>query len=288
VRTNILPYLLLLPATIVMLMLGYYPLPQAFWYSLLWFRPSNPTMTHFIGLDNYVYAFFADSRFWISIWNTGYFSVLSVVGSILGGLGVALLLNEKFRGRGILRTLSLLPWLMPPVVNGLIWKWIFDDRFGAFNAVLYGLHLIPAYQPWLTFGSSFGMSVAALVFVWRNIPFVAIILLAGLQSIPTTIYESAKIDGASMLQRFYRMTLPFLSPAIAITLVQMVVSAVNTYDILYVLLGFQVPNLPLYTYLEVFSYGDFGYGSALAWILTIISLIIGYSYVRVLYKEGFR
>ncbi len=287
-RAKYLPYLLVLPALIIMTVLGFYPIPQAFWYSLLWFRPSWPARTHFVGLDNYAYAFFGDAKFWISISNTAYFSVFSVVGSIIGGLGFALFLNEKFRGRGIIRTLSLLPWLMPPVVNGLIWKWIFDTRFGAFNAILFGLHLIPEYQPWLSFGSWFGMSVAAVVFVWRNIPFVAIILLAGLQSIPTTIYESAKIDGASMVQRFVQMTLPFLRPAIAITLVQMIVSAVNTYDILYVLLGFMIPNLPLYAYLETFHYGDFGYGSALAWILTIVSLIIGYSYVRVLYKEALR
>jgi ABC-type sugar transport system permease subunit len=268
-----------------MTFLGFYPVPEGLWYSLLHYRVTQLEQTHFLGLGNYVQAM-GDPVFWTSMYNTAYFTVVAVVCSMFAGLGFALILNERFRTRGIVRTLVLVPWLMPPVVNGMIWKWIFNDGYGAFNAILYGLHLIPEYVPWLQL-PYFAVTAGAFVFVWRTAPFVCVILLAGLQSISEDVYESATIDGASATQRFLHMTLPLLRAAIALVLVQILIAAVNTYDILYVLLGFAEPNLPLYTYETTFAFGDFGYGAALSWILTLSTLAIGYFYIRLLYREAY-
>lgn len=275
------PYLYILPAVIVIFAVIVFPLIYAFYVSLNNVVGQSQT---FVGFANYANILRSDF-FWSSTGRTLYFTVVSVGLEFLLGLGVALLLNEDFPGRGIMRGLLVLPWALPTVVNGVLWSWIFDANYGALNALLKQLGIIDNYVIWLGEPLS-AMNSVILADVWKNFPMVALLLLAGLQTIPDVLYEAATIDGAGRSRRFLSITIPALRPAMLVALVLRTMEAFKVFDIVYIMTKGGPANgtqaISYYTYVTTFQYTKFGYGSALSYLVALVILAMALGYFKLL------
>jgi multiple sugar transport system permease protein len=234
----------------------------------------------FAGVDNYVRAL-TDSRFWDSVQFTFIFTITSVGAEFLIGLGFALLMNQAFRGRGVTRAAILIPWVIPTVIAAQMWFFMFNVTPGFINSVL-GL----GNFNWL--GQS-GWATFAVVFadVWKTSPFVALLLLAGLQTIPTDVYESARVDGAGMFARFWYVTLPLLKPAILVALLFRTVDALRVFDLPQVMTrgAFGTESLSILVQQFVVRTPNPGYGAALSTLTFVIVLGIGIVFVRLLGRD---
>ncbi len=266
--------ILLLPACGVLLLVFAYPIARAFWLSLFTKNLGTQLQPVFSGLDNYV-RLCLDGRFWQSFWTTTVFTTASVVIELLLGLSIALVLNQRFSGRGWVRTIAILPWALPTALIGLAWTWIFNDQFGVVNDVLLRLGLIQSGINWL---GDPKLALGAVIFadVWKTTPFISILLLASLQSIPTDLYEAHAIDGATPWQSFRKITLPLLRPQILIALLFRFAQAFGVFDLIAVMTGGgpggATEVVSLYIYATVMRYLDFGYGAALV-VVTFLLLI---------------
>jgi ABC-type sugar transport system permease subunit len=284
-KSNV-PYLFIFPAFVLILAVIIYPLLYSFYISL---NNVQGKATIFVGLKNYIDILGSD-YFWQSTGRTLYFTVVSVGLELVLGILVAVLLNENFFGRGFVRSLVILPWALPTVVNGVLWAWIFDSNYGALNGLLTQLHVIDAYKSWL--GTPFSaMNSVIFADVWKNFPMMALILLAALQTINQGYYEAAKIDGASVFQRFFNITLPMLKPAILVALVIRTMEAFKVFDIIYTMTkggpanGTQV--ISYYAYVTSFQYVKFGYGAALSYLVAIVILFLALIYIKFLYTDEY-
>ena len=279
--TRLQPFLYILPALVVVFSVIIFPLGYAFYISL--HKVTGQTQS-FVGLANYVSILRSDF-FWAATGRTLYFTVVSVGLEFVLGLGVAMLLNQEFPGRGLMRGLLILPWALPTVVNGVLWAWIFDANYGALNALLKQWGLIGSYVIWLGSPAS-AMNSVILADVWKNFPMIALLLLAGLQTIPDVLYEAAVIDGASTWRKFVSITLPCLKPAMLVALVLRTMEAFKVFDIIYIMTkggpadGTQV--ISYYTYMTTFQYTKFGYGAALSYLVALVILIMALAYFRAL------
>ncbi len=284
-REWITAYLLLLPALVLLILFVYYPalntLPLCFYdYNL-----KIPWKKDFVGIDNFVKILTNDQDFARSLKNTFIFMSVTTSISILAGLSFALILNEKFPARGIVRSIVLLPWVIPPVVNGYMWQWILNGQWGALNGLLYQLGLIEDYIVWLA-NPTYSILWCAFVQAWRDTPFITVILLAALQSIPTELIDASKVDGADAIKRFRYVTLPLLRPAFAVVFVLELISSFMAFDIIYALTGVDpaTRTLMLYNFQVTFQFLEFGYGAALSYVLFAIGLIFAYVYIKVIYR----
>jgi multiple sugar transport system permease protein len=268
-------WLLVVPALLLLLLVFAYPILRAFWLSIFTENLGTQLQPIFSGLDNYI-RLVLDGRFWQSLWNTAVFTLASVVLELLLGMGIALVLNQSFRGRGALRTIAILPWALPTAVMALAWAWIFNDQFGVWNDILLRLGLIQAPVNWLG-NPNLAMMTIIAADVWKTTPFISILLLAGLQSISQDLYEAHAIDGASAWQSFYRITLPLLMPQILIALLFRVAQAVGIFDLVQVMTGGgpagSTETVSIYIYATVMRYLDFGYGAALV-VVTFVLLVV--------------
>jgi multiple sugar transport system permease protein len=276
------------PAILLLLGLVLYPIVYSFWLSLHAYNLRQPNRVRFIGIDNYVTVLSSD-QFWAATGNTAIFCAGSISLTVILGTLLALLLNESFPGRGILRAVMLLPWAVPPVVNGLIWQWLLDGQHGLINALLLGSGLVDSPQAWLSQTQS-AMPALILAQAWNHVPFVAVVMLAALQTIPDELYDSAQIDGAGLIQRFIYVTLPWLSHALLLVLVTQTMVALRTFDIIYVLTGggpgSATTVIAWLTYVTTFNLTDFGRGNAYAYIIAIITFCLSLLYIRLLWKRG--
>jgi multiple sugar transport system permease protein len=267
-------WLLVLPAIIVLLLVFAYPIGRAFWLSFFTQNLGTQLETEFSGLSNYV-RMVGDGRFWQTMWNTTVFTTASVLLELVLGVGIALVLNQSFRGRGLVRTITLIPWALPTALMGLAWAWIFNDQFGVVNDILRRLGIIEQGITWLG-DPTLAMIAVVLADVWKTTPFIAILLLAGLQSISSDLYEAHSIDGASPLQSFWTITLPLLMPQIVIALLFRFAQAFGIFDLIQVMTGGgpggATETVSLYIYSTVMRYLDFGYGAALV-VVTFLLLI---------------
>lgn len=223
-----------------------------------------------------------DRDFWNSVGNTLYFTVVSVTLELLLGLGIALIINSKFRGRGLLRTAMLVPWAIPTVVSARLWELMLRDNSSGFiNMALLQLGLITQPQAWLA-NPALQIPALIMVDVWKTTPFMALILLAGLQVIPGDIYEAADVDGAGKVRQFFKLTLPLLTPAIAIALVFRTLDAVRVFDLFQVLLGRARLSMATYNHEQLVNNQDGGYASAIGVVIFLIILVFTVVYMRVL------
>lgn len=276
--------LLLAPALLVFGFVLLYPMLSTLYSSLFVQKLTEPYLgTPFVGLGNYAHMLH-DPRFWAALRNTLVFGVLTVGGSFLVGVPMALLAHSESRIRWLARVAMLLPWAMPPVITGLIFAWLFNGQTGVFNDWLLRAHLVAAPVRWL---STPALAVLALVVtvVWKTSSFVALIVLGGLQGVPKEMHEAAEVDGATKVQSFWRVTLPLLVPALAVAFIFRAISAVQVFDIPFIFTT-QAPSqgfletLGVYIYRTSIEFLDFGYGAALSVALFVVSLAITALYVR--------
>ena len=225
-KQKILPYLLLAPMMLIMGVLVFYPIAATFSYSLKKWKLTAPGDIRFIGFDNYKNILKSES-FWYSLQNTLFLLVL-VATSILGVL-VSLFLNIRVKGAGILLAVAVLPWALPPYVNGILWRFVFHSGYGFMNKVLIGLGMVDKPVEWLT-SRWMLLVVVAIVVVWRSVPFMALVCLAGRQSIPHGLYEAAKIDGATKTQALRRITIPMVMPSFTICLFLTLTNSFKLFD----------------------------------------------------------
>ncbi len=249
-------YLFVAPALILMLVIAFYPIVQSIWFSLLNYIPTYPQFgSKFIGLQNYN-AVFHDSAFTGSIGWTVLFTVISVAFEFLLGLLFAVVLNQKFAGRGIARAAVLVPWAFPTVISAVVWRnLIWQNNTGAAPALLHALGLVPA--DWAPLATNNTLIIAMIVIdVWKTAPFMALLLLAGLQVIPGDVYEAADVDGATVLQRFFLITLPLLKPAIIVALLFRTFDAWRVFDMFYVVAGSNLQSISTYAFNQLDRLGD--------------------------------
>ena len=281
-------YLLNAPAMIVIGLLVAYPIGYSFWLSLHRYNLKLPALERFVWFQNYI-SLVSDPVFLSSLRVTVGFVVVVLGLTVILGTTLALVLNETFLGRGVLRSLVLLPWAMPGVVNGLMWRTIFDAKTGALNGLLLQLGLIDSYQAWLTSPTG-AFLITAFAQVWNTLPFTVIILLAGLSTIPSEQYDAAKVDRAGVVQRFTQVTLPWLLHPLLIVLILETMNAFRAFDTIYVLTGGGPGDatnvIAVLNVRTVLTYTDFGLGSAYSWMITIVTLVISIGYISTLYQRG--
>jgi ABC-type sugar transport system permease subunit len=245
----------------------------------------NQTRT-FIGLENYL-NLLKDQTFWETIGRTMYFTVVSVSLELVIGLGIAQLIASRPWGWQFLRFALIIPWAVPTIVNGAMWRWIYSADFGALNGILFQLGLIERYIPWLTL-PDMAMNLIILADLWHVMPFVALILQAALATLPAEMEEAASVDGASALQRFWFIRLPLLRPAILVALIVRTVDAFRVFDIAYIITSggpaFRTVTITYLTYLNTFSYGKPGTGAALSFLISIFIILMAVAYIRFLYR----
>ncbi|HHF98020.1 MAG TPA: sugar ABC transporter permease, partial [Candidatus Aerophobetes bacterium] len=258
--------LLILPAIIFMVAVMGFPFGYVIRMSFCSYDVFAGGKTTFIGLKNF-FTIFSDPEFFNAFKNTLEFTSITVFFQFLIGMGIALLLNQMFKGRAIIRTAVLLPWALPTVINSLFFKWMFDGQYGVFNDILLRLHLVQGKINWL--GSPITARWAIyLTQTWKVSSLVGLILLAGLQAIPSEVYEAAKVDGAGKLKRFLHITLPLLKPSILIALIFRSLVALQVFDVVFAMTrggpGYSTETLVYNIYRQTFVYSRFGYGSALS------------------------
>lgn len=268
-------WFLTIPALIILALVFAYPILRAFWQSIFTINLGNQLQPEFAGIGNFA-RMAQDGRFWRTMLNTTVFTVASVVSELVLGMAIALVLNQAFRGRGIVRTISILPWALPTALIALAWTWIFNDQFGVVNDLLRRFGLIQTGINWLG-EPALAMTSVIIADVWKTTPFISILLLAGLQSIPDDLYEAQAIDGASPWQSFRQVTLPLLMPQIVIALLFRLAQAFGIFDLISVMTGGgpggATETVSLYIYAVVMRYLDFGYGSALV-VVTFLLLVL--------------
>ena len=270
------PYWLLSPAVLATLIVVFYPMLQAgitsLYYEILW----KPKATRFIGLDNFI-AIARDPVFWASLGRTALWIGITVPLQLALGFVTALLLNQQFRWRTLARSLILIPWALPSVVIGLMWSWIYHPQVGLLNDLLLRVGMLNSAIPWLADPATALYSIIAAL-VWQGFPFFAIMILAGLQTIPANLYEAASIDGATTWQQFVEITLPGLKSVLVTAVMLRIIWVANSMDVIYVMTGggpgYATHTLPLYAFKRTYSSMDFGYGSALA--VTFALLLLGF------------
>ena len=236
----------------------------------------------FIGLANYL-SIIRDATVHMAAWHTLIFTVGSIVPQFLIGLGLALFFARKFPLSRFLRSLMLLPWLLPLVVSGTVWKWLFDQTNGIIDQMLSGLHLLPAHFGWLT-TPNWALAAIIITNIWIGIPFNMVLIYSGLQGITGEFYEAASIDGANSWQQFWYITLPLLRPVIGVVLLLGLIYTLKVFDVVYVITSGGPANttqiFATWSYNLSFAQQLFGQGAALGNIILIISLVVALFYLR--------
>jgi len=229
----------------------------------------------FVGLQQYMRAF-TNPTFWKITGQTFFFISGAITGVVLLSTGMALLLNEPFKGRAIVVALFLISWVLPRTATTFIWSWMFDGQFGIVNYILMSLGIISSPRVWLMHANS-AMGILILTYIWRQIPFATLIILAGLQGIPKQLYEVARIDGASTLRQFISITLPLVKRVMLIILVLQTIASFKAFTLVYTLTQGaprgKTELLITYIFKQVFEYLNFGYGSAVGYILITVFIL---------------
>ena len=277
-------YALVAPAVIVLLAITAYPIVANVWNSFHFDNLSFGALPHrFVGLGNYT-KMLGSAQWLAALERTLGFTVVTIVVDIVAALGLAVMLNRKFVGRGVVRASILVPWAVPTVVSALLWKTMFDPRAGFVDYFLGGIHPAWSSLTWLNASVWRSWAVIFIADSWKNIPFVAIILLAGLQVIPTEVYEAARIDGATGWRAFRRVTLPLLKPALVVALIFRTLQALLVFDVVFIMTGggpgTSTETLSFFNFFTFIDSTDFGYGGAISVVLVLLALIVAGGYVR--------
>jgi trehalose/maltose transport system permease protein len=275
-----LAWALVAPSLLVVIGVAIYPLFEAFRLSLTNARLGSTRKTEYVGFDNYRYIF-NDQQFIDALKHTVQFTVFSVGIETVLGMGVALVIHSNFKGRGLLRTSMLVPWAVPTVVSTQIWKWMLNDKYGVINDIAVNrLHILDEKVAFIANTRTVLPSIIA-VDVWKTTPFMALLLLAGLQVIPSDVYEASRVDGASKVQQFFQITLPLLRPALLVALIFRTLDAFRVFDAVYVMVGYtsDAMTVSVYARQTLIDLSRLGRGSAASVVifLCIGVMVIGYT-----------
>ncbi len=279
-------WLLVLPSLAVILSITFWPILSTFFLSFYEAPTGLAQARTFIGLTNYL-NLLRDQTFWETIGRTFYFTAVSVGLEMALGLGIAQLIHSKPWGWQFLRFSLIIPWAVPTIVNGAMWRWMYSADFGALNGLLYQLGLIKHYVPWLS-RTDLAMNLVIVADAWHVMPFVALVLQAALATLPEELNEAAAVDGANAWQRFWQIRVPLLRPAILVALIARTVDAFRVFDIVYIITSggpaFKTLTITYLTYLNTFSFGKQGTGAALSFLISFFTLAMALIYIRLLYR----
>ena len=272
--------LLLLPCLLLLLISVILPVVLTFRYSLKYYNLTEPQNEKFIWFENYV-KIFKDPHFYNALYNSVIILIMVMIIGLVFRIITGLVLNVKSKINPVLTALVIIPWAMPPIVNGIMWKFIFFPGYGFMNKILMNLHLIKSPISW-TDNRYLFLLVISIVVSWRIIPFSSLVILANLQNIPESYYDTVKVFGGNKFQEFYYVTLPMLLPSIGVVLINLTTTALSIFDEVIAISGYQfeIQTLLVYNYSTTFNFLDFGYGSAISYVVMILSGIFGYFYVR--------
>lgn len=288
-------YVFLAPMIIMLLIVAAWPLFRSISFSFT--DASANTIfngqSEWVGFENYLErrvrsngevrwrGVLADGDWWNAVWNTVRFSIVSVTLETLLGLLVALVLNLEFKGRGLVRAAILIPWAIPTVVSARMWGWMLNDQFGIINHILLMVGLIDSPIAW-TAQPDTAMLAVLIVDVWKTTPFMALLILAGLQMIPRDMYEAAKIDGINPIKVFFKVTLPLLKPAILVAVIFRALDALRIFDLIYLLTpqSGSTMTMSVLSYREIQQFGDYGEGSAMSTLLFLIITTFVLLYIK--------
>ena len=273
---------MLLGLVLVLMAVTALPIFYSLWISLHAVNLRRPNRMPFVGLDNYSHVL-GDAQFWEAAGRTAFFSVLCVAAILIIATLAALLLNETFTGRRFLSACLLIPWAVPPVVNGLMWKWISDANYGALNGLLLQLGFIHAAMIWLGDAHK-TIPLIANAFIWKEVPLAAILLLVQLKAIPADLYRAAAVDGAPAFRRFLHITLPALRPGFLLAALYEAMMAVRHFDLFFLLTeggpGGASDVVAWRIYVETFRNLSFGTGAAMAYLLAIFTLLMSFALIQ--------
>ncbi len=294
-------WLLLAPTFLVLALVAGWPLVRTVWFSLTDASLTNLSGAQFVGLKNYISwitlssgrtvyrGLLADPVFWGAAWNTVKFTIVSVSLETVLGLIVALVLNAEFRGRGLVRAAILIPWAIPTIVSARMWSWMLNDQFGILNDMMLSLGLISQKIAW-TANPETAMTAVLIVDVWKTTPFMALLILAGLQMVPKDMYEAAKVDGIHPIKVFWRVTLPMIRPALMVAVIFRMLDAMRVFDLIYILTpnNAQTRTLSVLARENLFDFDKFAYGAAVSTMLFLIiaSITIVYMWLGRVNTDG--
>lgn len=281
------PYLLLSPALLFIVTLAFFPIAYSFWLSLHRIVLVLPHLGEsFIGLENFA-RLLQDTRAWQALKFTLLFVGTTTLSELFLGLLLALALHQPIFGRGLIRAIILIPWAIPTVVSSQMWRFLFNDQYGFLNLLFFGNHP-ELYRAFLAEPISAMVAVMA-VDIWKTTPFCALILLAGLQTIPQELYEAAKVDGAGRWRQFVHITLPMLKPTIVLALLFRTLDAFRVFDSIYVMTQGGPADatlvLQFYGYKKMFAEGLLGYGAAISVVIFLFSLVVSILYLRLIFLK---
>jgi multiple sugar transport system permease protein len=284
-RGRILPYILVSPLVVFIGVLSFVPTVDTTVEAFFRVMPLDPP-NRFIGFGNFR-ALFANSVITTSWINTAVYAAIGVVASVVFGTVIAVALRRRFRFRGVILALVILPWALPAVVEAVIWSWIYNPTFGVMNSALHSAHAIGGYHLWLGLDRWLTIGLIELVQVWQITPLSALIILASLQAIPQELYEAAKVDGAGAVQQFFRISLPLIRSAVAVAMVEALVLSLNVFDQVYILNGIAPlgSTVMLQTYIQTFENLNFGGGYALSLLVTIATALVSLGALALLYRR---
>ena len=280
-RRERLGWLLVSPSVIVVVIVALYPLVRTFLLSFTNQRLSSARAVKFVGISNYT-DLLQDPTFLHSISNTVIFAVASVFFETILGLIIALTIHSNFKGRGLLRTAMLIPWAIPTAVSSQMWAWMYHDVFGVINDLLVTrLGILPTKIAWLA-SPTLALPAIVAVDVWKTTPFMALLLLAGLQIIPEDIYEAATVDGANKWQQFWTMTMPLLRPALLVALIFRSLDALRVFDIIYIMKGTatETVSMAVLARQTMIDLGRLGEGAAISVVIFVILSLFVVAYTR--------
>jgi trehalose/maltose transport system permease protein len=267
------------PMLIVLALVAGWPLVRTMWFGLTDANLADLQAAQFIGFVNYYYLL-TDPDWWNAVWNTLVFTAVSLTLETILGMAIALTLNAHFRGRGLLRAAVLIPWAIPTVVSAQMWNWMYHDVFGVINEILKILGLITEPIAW-TASPDTALFAVIMVDVWKTTPFMALLLLAGLQMLPQECYESARVDGVHPVKVFFKVTLPLLKPALMVAIIFRALDALRIFDLIYVMSGNNKDTMSMSVYArqQLVDFQDVGYGSAAATLLFLMIAMITVIYL---------
>ncbi|PKR56168.1 carbohydrate ABC transporter permease [Thalassospira marina] len=290
-------WIFLAPMLVILAAVAGWPLLRTFYFGFTDANLSDLSSYSFIGTENFyavydgeAFGLLTDPEWWQAVWNTLFFSVISVSLETALGMVVALVLNQNFRGRGLVRAAVLIPWAIPTIVSARMWNWMLHDQFGIINDMLMKLGILSAPIAW-TASPDWAMSAVILVDVWKTTPFMALLILAALQMLPGNCYEAARVDGIHPVRVFFKVTLPLIKPAVMVAVIFRALDALRVFDVIYVL----TPNNPQTTTMSVYArqqlvdFQEVGYGSAASTLLFVVIAFCIMAYImigRVRLDEG--